>query len=355
MRHSLLSRRQPLFLSTLVLVGLGALILCLPVAAGQPNRIVAARGPALYRAPSAATSSVPNATDASTRTANATGGLPAGGVLGDITGLGDTTGAGVADILAIDQSGNLWLYPNTGSGDANMFADGRSQVGQGWNGYTLAAVGPLYGASNDFLAGLVAIDPAGNLWYYPNTGATGLGTFGGRSQIGVGWTGYTVVGVAGLDHSGYLGIVAIDPAGNLWYYPGTGMMGMSTFASGRIQIGSGWIGYTADVEDINGSGNPDIVAIDGNGNLWLYPNSGPNPTTGVGPSMFAAPVQIGSGWSGFQAVDLGFLSNSSNTASEADILAIDAAGNLWYYPDTGASGFGAPIQVGTGWTGYRIN
>lgn len=103
------------------------------------------------------------------------------------------------------------------------------------------------------------------------------------------------------------------------------MMGMSTFAAGRMQIGSGWIGYAADVEDINGSGNPDIVAIDGNGNLWLYPNAGPSPTGGVGPSMFGAPSQVGSGWSGFQAVDLGFLSSGSNTASEADILAIDPA------------------------------
>jgi hypothetical protein len=361
MRHSLAVRSQPSFLGTLVLAGLGALILCLPAAGGRPSSAVAARGPALQRVRSTPASSQPNATDATTLAAkatdattlaaNATGGAPAGGVLGDVTGLGDTAGLGLGDILAIDQSGNLWLYPNTGSGDASMFSGGRSQVGQGWTGYTLAAVGPLDGT--DLLAGIVAIDPAGNLWYYPNTGGTGLGTFGTPTQIGVGWTGYTIVGITDLYSFGEEGLLAIDPAGNLWYYQGSGVLGASNFPYGRIQVGSGWTGYTADVADINGSGYPDIVAVDPSGNLWLYPNTAA--TGGTGTSTFAAPVQVGSGWSGFQAVDLGFLSNSSNTASEADILAIGPGGNLWYYPDTGASGFGAPIQVGTGWTGYRIN
>ena len=105
----------------------------------------------------------------------------AGGVLGDVTG------DGLADILAIDQAGNLWLYPSTGSAGAGMFAGGRSQVGRGWTGYILAGVAPLYGASR---AGLLAIDRAGDLWYYPNTGGTRLTAFGAREQVGNGWTGY---------------------------------------------------------------------------------------------------------------------------------------------------------------------
>ncbi len=36
-------------------------------------------------------------------------------------------------------------------------------------------------------------------------------------------------------------------------------------------------------------------------------------------------------------------------------LGTGAAGDLWYYPDARSSTFGTPLEVGTGWTGYRIN
>jgi len=72
--------------------------------------------------------------------------------------------------------------------------------------------------------------------------------------------------------------------------------------------------------------------------------------------LFVVADATGSGWRGWQAVDLGNL----QAGDAADIFAIDARGNLWFYPNAnnGSSGWAtwaAPIQVGTGWTGYRIN
>jgi hypothetical protein len=125
---------------------------------------------------------------------------------------------------------------------------------------------------------------------------------------------------------------------------------MATFGP-RFLIGSGWIGYTADVANVNGDGRPDIMAIDSSGNLWLYLNA----DSATGPKTFVAPVQVGSGWSGYQSFDLGFLTTASSSAVEAEILAVDPGGNLRYYPGTGTGTFGSPVQVGTGWTGYRIN
>jgi hypothetical protein len=342
-----LSRRgwaQPRRLATIVLAGLGALALCLPSAMSAASGVVGARGPARHPT-HIVTTGLGSVTAATTLAANATGGLPAGGVLGDVTG-----GGGVADILAIDGSGNLWLYANSGSGDAGMFAGGRTKVGQGWSGYTLAAVAPLHGSAP---SGLLAIDPGGNLWYYPNAIGTGLGTFPARMQVGMGWSGYTIVGLTGLYGSVYHGILAIDPAGNLWYYPNTGGTNLSTFDA-RTQVGSGWTGYTADVADMNGDGLPDIVAVDSSGTMWLYLEA----AGGTGLSTFRAPVQVSSGWAGFQAVDLGPLTTASVGAFRADMLAIDSGGNLWYYPNAGGTGtstFGTPVQVGHGWTGYRIN
>ena len=40
--------------------------------------------------------------------------------------------------------------------------------------------------------GIIARDSAGTLWYYPNTGGTGLRTFGARIHVGAGWTGYAI-------------------------------------------------------------------------------------------------------------------------------------------------------------------
>jgi hypothetical protein len=59
---------------------------------------------------------------------------------------------------------------------------------------------------------------------------------------------------------------------------------------------------------------------------------------------------------GWQAVDVGSL----QAGDAAGIFGIDASGNLWFYPNanTGASDWASwdtPIQVGIGWTGYRIN
>lgn len=266
--------------------------------------------------------------------------LPAGGVLGDVNG------GGLADILAIDKSGNLWLYPNTGSGDQKMFTSAQSKVGTGWSGYTLAAVASLYGSAR---AGILAGDSAGNLWYYPNTGGSGTGTFGARSKVGSGWNGYTVIGLTNLYSTGRPGILARDSTGNLWYYPNTGRTGTSTFGT-RSKVGAGWTNYTADVADINGDGKPDLLAVDTSGAMWLYPNSG-----GTGLSTFGARAAVASGWSGYQAIDVGSLISGG---SGAGILGIDPSGHLWYYRNTGGSGtsaFAAPIQTGTGWTGYRIN
>jgi len=260
--------------------------------------------------------------------------------------LGDVTGDGLADILAIDPAGNLWLYPNTGGAGAGMFSGGRSQVGSGWAGYTLAAVTPLYGSAR---AGILAIDRSGNMWYYPNTGGSGSSTFGARSLIGTGWTGYTPVGVGDLYGTGAPGLMAIthvfpNTPGTMLYYSSKGGTGLNTFGFG-IQIGQGWTGYTADFADINGDSRPDLLAVDTSGRLWLYPNRG------VTNSPFVARSEIGPGWSGYQAIDVGQLTSTG----PASILAIDSAGNLWVYPNTGSGAFGARTQVGSGWSGFSIN
>ena len=349
MRQSPCARSHPRFFGPLVLAGVSALALCLPATAGSASTV----GPHRDLTQVRATSSVASAPAATGPGRAATGGLPAGGVLGDLFA------TGVDDIVAIDQSGTLWMYYNDSSGDQSMFASPRVRIGAGWTGYTLAAVGFTT------LASILSIDPAGRLWYYPNNGGAsvpgpGQLSFGARYQVGTDWGGYTAVGFASLYSSGSTvapGLLAIDPAGNLWYYPTTATgSGLGGFGA-RSLVGTGWKGYTVDVADFNGDGRPDLLAGDTSGNLWFYRNTG-----GSGTATFGARTKIGSQWSGWQAIDVGCLVSGCGSVTSvnafADILGIDANGNMWYFPNTrssGIPGFGSPIQVGTGWTGFRIN
>jgi hypothetical protein len=262
---------------------------------------------------------------------------PVGGTLGDVTG------DGRSDLLATAPNGDLLVYPNTGATGMNTF--GRpTQVGSGWNGYMIAAVTNPYASGR---AGIVAVAPNGTLFYYPNTGATGMNTFGQAIQIGSGWNGYTIVGPADLYNVGRPGLLAVAPDGTLFYYPNTGGSATGTFGS-PTQVGSGWNGWTVDVADINRDGKPDLLAVNSAGMLYMYPNTGRTAT-----GTFGSPTQVGSGWNGWQAIDVGVLSGTPG----AEILGIDSTGTLYEFPNTsvgGSAAFGRSAQVGSGWTGYAV-
>ncbi|CAM5316190.1 hypothetical protein STENM327S_03769 [Streptomyces tendae] len=73
--------------------------------------------------------------------------------------------------------------------------------------------------SGDALADLVAKDKDGVLWLYPGKGD---GTFGSRVRIGGGWAKYTITGKGDYDRDGRPDLLARDGSGVLWLYPGTG-------------------------------------------------------------------------------------------------------------------------------------
>ncbi|MER7172507.1 FG-GAP repeat domain-containing protein [Streptomyces mesophilus] len=101
---------------------------------------------------------------------------------GRITGAGDLTGDGRADLLAHDRNGFLWRYDGLGNG---RFAP-RQQVFSDWGrSYnTVIGVGDI---SGDGRADIVVRDSAGNL--YRNNG-NGKGSFSGRVKIAAGWQTY---------------------------------------------------------------------------------------------------------------------------------------------------------------------
>jgi hypothetical protein len=271
----------------------------------------------------------------------ASGAMPAGGTLGDVNG------DGRPDILAIDSTGLLWLYPNTGGAGTATFG-ARIQVGEGWTGYTLDAVADLYHSGH---AGILATAPDGTLHYYVSVGVNGIHTFTSDIVVNSGWTGYRIVGLTDIYGTGSLSILTVDPSGSLWLYPNTGGTGTSTFGA-RIQMGSGWLGDTLDIADINGDGKPDLLAVDAAGNLWCYPNISRTDT--IGAPIFGNAVQMGTGWRPWQAVDTAAMVPGHG----ADIIAIDNNGILLDYSNAGGMNmqtYAKVTQVGAGWTGFRIN
>ncbi|MFD5109328.1 FG-GAP repeat domain-containing protein [Streptomyces cinereoruber] len=148
-----------------------------------------------------------------------------------ITAPGDLTGDGRTDLLARTPAGDLFLYPDNGTGKFGT----RTRIGGGWQMFnTVVGVGDLNG---DKIGDLLARDTAGVLWRYYGTGD---GTLSARVRIGGGWQTYdSLAGVGDFTGDGKADLVARDTAGVLWRYAGTGA---GAFA-GRVQIGGGWQMY----------------------------------------------------------------------------------------------------------------
>jgi hypothetical protein len=189
---------------------------------------------------------------------------------------GDTGHDYNPDLLVRYRNGNLALDPGPN------YAGPSVVVEKHFSRYTLlAAPGDL---TRDGIADLVAVDKAGRLWLYAGTGQNRFRT---RQLIGRGFGQYTkLVGAGDLTGSGIGDLLAIDRHGVMWRYDGNGRGGLNR----RVRVSGDWSGYNAviGIGDLDYDGTNDLVARDGHGNLWLF--------AGNGHGAFARRTLLSAGW-----------------------------------------------------------
>ncbi|MGW7283856.1 FG-GAP repeat domain-containing protein [Streptomyces sp. NPDC054844] len=108
-----------------------------------------------------------------------------------IAGQGDLSGDGKNDIVAKDKSGVLWLYK--GTGDYKAPFSSRTRIGGGWNTYNnIISVGDTDIDING-IADLIARDKNGALYLYKGTG-NAASPYESRVKIGSGgWNTYRLL------------------------------------------------------------------------------------------------------------------------------------------------------------------
>ncbi|WP_217394400.1 LamG-like jellyroll fold domain-containing protein [Catellatospora tritici] len=237
----------------------------------------------------------------------------------------DVNGDGHPDVVAVDSSGILWLYPGSGGTGLSSFG-GRIQLTGGATGFRFQVAD----WNTDGRSDLIGIDPAGEMWYYPSTGLYGTAGLGTRTLIGTGWSTYfhSTGNADNVAHPDHIGVK--KSTGELYYYPQ---------GSGKILIGSsGWTDFRVHITDFNHDGRGDVVAIGADGVMWLYPNIS---STSL---VLGTKSQIGTGWLSYKETPFDF-----NGDSYQDMVALDTSGNLWVYPRTVS--WESRIQIGAAWTG----
>ncbi|MGW3202662.1 FG-GAP-like repeat-containing protein [Streptomyces sp. NPDC001135] len=185
------------------------------------------------------------------------------------TGFGDLNGDRLNDVLAVLPTGEARVY-ETPAGRLPAPTSPYKRTSSDWRGYdVLTGPGDLTG---DGRADLLARSAAtGDVYLYAGDGTAG---FAPRVKIRSAWKGYTrVIGAGDLDGDGHGDVLALDGSGELWRYNGTGTGKLAD----RVLVFRDWgksYRQVLGAADLNGDGRADLLSVDSDGVTWLNPGNG---------------------------------------------------------------------------------
>ncbi|MEU5219065.1 S8 family serine peptidase [Streptomyces sp. NPDC020807] len=178
---------------------------------------------------------------------------------------GDMTGDGKTDLVAIEDTGKLWLYPGTGTGALGA----RVQIGSGgWSGASIAHRGDWTGDKKEDLVAVVG----GDLYVYPNTGN---GVLGARIKLTTLNTATRITVPGDVTGDGQPDVLAIHDGvdsydGALFLY--AGVTGTTPAVLARKLQSSGWptgVNLSA-MGDGDKDGKVDLLSRDSTGLLRYH-------------------------------------------------------------------------------------
>ncbi len=295
-----------------------------------------------------------------------------------VTGVGDLTGDGKADLLARTYAGALYLYPGNGTAGSSSPYGSRIALGGGWNIYSQIVGGGDF--TNDGRTDIVAATPGGSLYVYPGNGAGG---FGNRIKSGTGWNMYNQLQVLTTNEVGGTWLVGRDRTGKMWSYLSNGVGGLGD----RVAMGTGWeyTDLTAGQGGVPAHGRSELVGRTGDGAVYYYfgkqnghffdrqealaPGQAPVNQVGMavvssftteneagwlfwsGGKLYIGDHYLGAGWDIYNTLTgVGDV----NGDGYGDLLARDKSNVLWLYPSYGNGyQFRDRVRLGAGWGGYN--
>lgn len=259
----------------------------------------------------------------------------------DVITPGDLDGDGRPELLTLSATGKLSLH-RVGGADSAGYAD---WSGTGWQKYNkVVAAGDLTGDSR---GDLLARTPSGDIYLYAATGKATGAPFKAGVKVGYGWGSYDqIVGANDVNGDGIGDLYARTPAGDLYYYAGSGNAASPYKA--RVKAGYGFDTYNQLVatDDATGDGLGDLMARTPGGTLYAYDS------TGYG--TFLKRTEIGTGWN----VVSYFPGQGGNPDfGKNELMARTKGGTLYWYYAMNNGKLSTRVQASDsgGWAGSSIN